>query len=97
MVKQIKLNYALGALEPYIDKETMNVHYNKHHAAYTNKTTVILDALKIRTNPNKPEQARNKPDKSRKNTSQKHNDKRKNEKIRTKLNKNLQRKINANT
>ena len=50
MVKQIKLNYALGDLEPYIDKETMNVHYNKHHAAYTNKTTVILDALKIRSN-----------------------------------------------
>jgi len=50
MVKQIKLNYALGDLEPYIDKETMNVHYNKHHAAYTKKTTLILDALKIRSN-----------------------------------------------
>ena len=50
MVKQIKLNYALGDLEPYIDKETMNIHYNKHHAAYTNKTTVILDELKIRSN-----------------------------------------------
>ncbi|MEO2044013.1 MAG: hypothetical protein ABGX43_05375, partial [Nitrospinaceae bacterium] len=47
MVKQIKLNYALGDLEPYIDKETMNIHYNKHHAAYTNNTTAILDELKI--------------------------------------------------
>jgi len=49
MVKQIKLDYALGELEPYIDKETMNVHYNKHHAAYTKNTTVILDELKIRS------------------------------------------------
>ena len=47
MVKQIKLNYALRDLEPYIDKETMNIHYNKHHAAYTNNTTAILDELKI--------------------------------------------------
>jgi Fe-Mn family superoxide dismutase len=47
MVKQIKLNYALGDLEPYIDKETMNIHYNKHHAAYTKNTTAILDELKI--------------------------------------------------
>ena len=50
MVKQIKLNYALRDLEPYIDKETMNIHYNKHHAAYTKNTTAILDELKIRSN-----------------------------------------------
>jgi len=50
MVTQIKLNYALGDLEPYIDKETMNIHYNKHHAAYTKNTTAILDELKIRSN-----------------------------------------------
>jgi len=47
MVKQIKLSYSLGDLEPYIDKETMNIHYNKHHAAYTKKTTAILSDLKI--------------------------------------------------
>ena len=47
MVKQIKLNYALGDLEPYIDKETMNIHYNKHHAAYTKNATMILSGLKI--------------------------------------------------
>ena len=49
MVKQIKLNYALGDLEPYIDKETMNIHYNKHHAAYTKNTNAILNELKIRS------------------------------------------------
>jgi len=47
MVKQIKLNYALGDLEPYIDKKTMNIHYNKHHATYTKNATMILSGLKI--------------------------------------------------
>jgi len=28
------LKYSTSALEPYIDSETMNIHYNKHHKAY---------------------------------------------------------------
>ncbi len=28
------LSYAFDALEPYIDKETMEIHHDKHHAAY---------------------------------------------------------------
>ena len=35
MFEQVKLNYDLKALEPYIDAETMEIHYGKHHAAYT--------------------------------------------------------------
>lgn len=31
---QIALPYSFDSLEPYIDKETMNIHYTKHHAAY---------------------------------------------------------------
>ncbi|MBB5708911.1 superoxide dismutase [Sphingomonas xinjiangensis] len=31
------LPYAYDALEPTIDKETMTLHHDKHHAAYTNK------------------------------------------------------------
>lgn len=31
-----KLNYAFDALEPNIDARTMEIHYTKHHAAYTN-------------------------------------------------------------
>ncbi len=31
-----KLAYAYDALEPYIDATTMDIHYNKHHGAYTN-------------------------------------------------------------
>jgi len=32
-----KLPYAYDALEPFIDKQTMEIHYTKHHAAYVNK------------------------------------------------------------
>jgi len=31
---QAPLLYAENALEPYIDAQTMNIHYSKHHAAY---------------------------------------------------------------
>lgn len=32
---QTPLSYAYNALEPYIDAATMDIHYNKHAAAYT--------------------------------------------------------------
>ena len=32
-----KLNFAFDALEPHIDALTMEIHYSKHHAGYTNK------------------------------------------------------------
>lgn len=38
-----KLNYAFDALEPHIDAKTMEIHHDKHHAAYTNK---LNDAIK---------------------------------------------------
>ncbi|MCL3778785.1 superoxide dismutase [Prolixibacteraceae bacterium JC049] len=31
-----KLNYSYSALEPYIDAQTVEVHYSKHHQGYTN-------------------------------------------------------------
>lgn len=31
-----KLPYAYDALEPYIDKQTMEIHYTKHHQGYVN-------------------------------------------------------------
>ena len=33
--KQNPLPYAYNALEPYVDAKTMEIHYSKHHAAYT--------------------------------------------------------------
>ena len=31
---QLKLPYDYAALEPSIDAQTMDIHYNKHHTAY---------------------------------------------------------------
>jgi len=33
--KQLPLPYAYNDLEPYVDARTMEIHYSKHHAAYT--------------------------------------------------------------
>ncbi len=40
---QVALPYAYAALEPNIDAQTMEIHYSKHHAAYTKK---FNDAVK---------------------------------------------------
>lgn len=38
-----ELGYAYDALEPYIDAETMSIHHDKHHAAYTKKFNAALE------------------------------------------------------
>lgn len=38
-----KLPYAYDALEPYIDKETMEIHHTKHHQAYIDKLNTALE------------------------------------------------------
>lgn len=38
-----KLEYAYDALEPHIDKETMEIHHSKHHNTYVTK---LNDAVK---------------------------------------------------
>ncbi len=37
------LPYASDALEPYIDKMTMEIHHGKHHAAYVNNLNKALE------------------------------------------------------
>jgi Fe-Mn family superoxide dismutase len=37
------LPYAFDALEPHIDARTMEIHHDKHHAAYTNKLNEALE------------------------------------------------------
>lgn len=39
---QKDLPYAFDALEPYIDAQTMELHYGKHHAGYTKKFNAAL-------------------------------------------------------
>ena len=39
----VPLPYAYDALEPYIDTMTMQVHHDKHHAAYVNNLNAAID------------------------------------------------------
>ena len=44
------LSYAFDALEPHIDKTTMQIHHDKHHAGYVEKLNAALegsDLLKL--------------------------------------------------
>jgi len=48
MFIQPKLNYSFDALEPYVDKETMEIHYTKHHANYyKNFNDIIQEYLNL--------------------------------------------------
>lgn len=38
------LDYSFNALEPYIDKETMEIHYSKHHQTYVNNLNAALES-----------------------------------------------------
>jgi len=37
------LPYAFDALEPHIDKQTMEIHHGKHHQAYVNNLNAALE------------------------------------------------------
>ena len=41
------LPYPSNALEPYIDEQTMTIHHDKHHAAYTNKLNEALEGTEF--------------------------------------------------
>lgn len=51
MFEQIKLPYAFDALEPHFDALTMETHYSKHHAAYTNNLNTLAQAAGIDSKP----------------------------------------------
>jgi len=38
-----KLGYSYDALEPYIDRRTMEIHYTKHHQTYIDKLNAALE------------------------------------------------------
>ena len=37
------LPYAYNALEPHIDEQTMEIHHDKHHAAYVTNLNTALE------------------------------------------------------
>ncbi len=39
-----ELSFATDALEPFMDKETVEIHHGKHHAGYTTKLNAALEA-----------------------------------------------------
>jgi len=43
MYEQPKLSFELDALEPYFDRENLDIHYNKHHVAYIKKYNEIVE------------------------------------------------------
>jgi Fe-Mn family superoxide dismutase len=45
--EQIALPYSYTALEPYIDAQTMEIHYSKHHAAYIKNVNEAISTEKI--------------------------------------------------
>ena len=42
MYKLIDLPYKYDALEPYMDAQTVEIHYAKHHQGYVNKFNAVI-------------------------------------------------------
>jgi Fe-Mn family superoxide dismutase len=45
------LPYAVDALEPYIDAKTMEIHHDKHHAAYMNNLNKAIEGSEWENTP----------------------------------------------
>src|SRR6202034_698222 len=46
-----RLPYAYDALEPHIDKLTMEIHHDKHHQAYVDKVNAALEGTPLADKP----------------------------------------------
>lgn len=49
--KQLPLDYSYDALNPVIDSKTMEIHYSKHHAAYTKNLNDATASADIKSKP----------------------------------------------
>ncbi|MCR5396723.1 MAG: superoxide dismutase, partial [Lachnospiraceae bacterium] len=47
MFEQVKISYGYDALEPYMDAETVETHYGKHHATYTTNLNTAAEAAGV--------------------------------------------------
>ena len=47
MILKKELPYPLNALEPYYDKQTLNIHYNKLYVGYVDNTNKTEEKLRI--------------------------------------------------
>ena len=47
MAELPKLEYSYDALEPHIDKETMEIHHSKHHQGYTDKYNAAVSGTEL--------------------------------------------------
>ena len=47
MYSQPQLSFELGDLEPYIDAQTMDLHYNKHHKGYIDKYNAAVEGTEF--------------------------------------------------
>lgn len=47
---KVELPYSYNALEPYIDEETVKIHYTKHLQGYVNKLNNVLEGYERFTN-----------------------------------------------
>ena len=52
MFEALPLNYSYDALEPFIDSETMHLHYDKHYMTYLNNLNKYLEESGISNNMN---------------------------------------------
>jgi Fe-Mn family superoxide dismutase len=48
--EKVELPYSYNALEPYIDEETVRIHYTKHLQGYVNKLNDTIDGYEKFTN-----------------------------------------------
>ncbi len=60
---KIPLPYAYDALEPYIDAETVDIHYNKHLQSYVNNLNMLLEGYDKFTKDKSLENILSSPDK----------------------------------
>ena len=50
-IVQPRLPYSYSALEPYVSRSTLQLHYGKHHRAYVEKTRTLAKQLRLADKP----------------------------------------------